>query len=221
MKFCNKCKLSVVGKRNLCPLCQGELKDLNDDNREIFPEIPTMFHKYSLFFRILILSSVTVAIVSVMFNVMFPTEGWWSLFVVAGIGCFWIGTAIAISKRTNIPKNILYQVVLLSALAVLWDNWTHWHAWSVNYVIPIVCIGAMISMAIIAKVTNLHARDYMIYLIIDGLFGIVPIVFYFTGLLTMQYPSLICVAASIISLVSLLLFEGENMRSELKRRLHF
>jgi hypothetical protein len=173
-----------------------------------------------LFFRILILSSVAVGVVSVMLNVMFPTAVWWSLFVVAGIACFWAGTAIAISKRTNIPKNILYQVVLVSALAVLWDNWMHWHAWSVNYVIPVVCIGAMISMAIIAKVTNLRVRDYMIYLIIDGLFGIIPIIFYFTGLLTVQYPSLICVAASIISLVALLIFEGENMRGELKRRLH-
>ncbi len=220
MKFCNKCKLSVAGQKKHCPLCQSELQDLDADTREIFPEIPTIFHQYSLFFRILILASVAAAVVSVMLNAMFPTPVWWSLFVLAGIACFWIGTAIALSKRTNIPKNILYQVVLVSAMAVVWDNWTHWHAWSVNYVIPIVCVGAMISMAILAKVAKLHVRDYMIYLIIDGFFGIVPIVFYFTGLLTVQYPSLICVAASIISLVALLIFEGDNMRNELKRRLH-
>lgn len=221
MKFCNKCSVSVVGERKHCPLCQGELQDENEDNREVFPEIPTMLHKYSLFFRILLLVSITAGVVSVLINVMFPAKVWWSLFVVAGIACFWLGTAVAISKRTNIPKNILYQVVLISLLAVLWDWWTNWHAWSVDYVIPIVCIGAMLSMAIIAKVMNLHVRDYMIYLIIDAVFGIVPIVFYFTGLLTVQYPSLICVAASVISLVSLLIFEGENMRNELKRRLHF
>lgn len=220
MKFCNKCKLSVVGQRKYCPLCQSELKNSDDDDREVFPIIPTIFHQYSLFFRILIFLSVVASVVSVMINIMFPTKNIWSLFVVAGIGCFWVGTAIAISKRTNIHKNILYQVVLISTLAVLWDFWTSWHAWSVNYVIPIVCIGAMISMAIIAKVTHLYVRDYMIYLLIDGLFGIVPIVFLLVGILTIKYPSLICIAVSIISLVSLLLFERDNMRSELNRRLH-
>lgn len=221
MKFCNRCKLSVSGERKYCPLCQGELQDLDENNAETFPEISTIFQRYNLFFRILILASVAISVVSVMLNIMLPTAIWWSFFVVAGFGCFWIGTAIAISKRTNIPKNILYQVVLSSTLAVIWDFWTNWHAWSVNYVIPIICVIAMISMAIIAKVTNLRARDYMIYWVIVGLFGIVPIVFYFTGILTVPYPSLICVAASVISLVALLLFEGEDMRSELKRRLHF
>ena len=93
------------------------------------------------------------------------------------------------------------------------------HFFSYKKDLTIIFIS-MISMAIIAKVTNLHVRDFTIYLIIDGLFGIIPIIFYFTGLLTVQYPSLICVAASIISLVALLIFEGENMRGELKRRLH-
>ena len=220
MKFCSKCKLSVVGQRKYCPLCQGGLQDLDTNDNEIFPEIPTIFHKYNLFFRILILVSVIVTVISGMIEMMVSSEIWWSFFVAAGIGCFWLSMTIAISKRRNIPKNILYQVVDISALAVIWDWCTGWRSWSIDYVIPISCTLAMLSMAIIAKVTNLQVKDYIIYLIIDGLFCIVPIIFIFTGVLNERLPSLICAAASVISLAALIVFEGDNMRGELKRRLH-
>jgi hypothetical protein len=220
MKFCSKCKVSVAGQRKYCPLCQRELQGLDTNDHEIFPEIPTIFHQYNLFFRILILLSVIASIISILINMLIPSRIWWSFFVAAGIGCFWLSMAIAISKRRNIPKNILYQVVDIAALAVLWDLFTGWRGWSIDYVIPIACTVAMLSMAIIAKVTNLQVKDYIIYLVIDGLFGIVPFVFTFTGLLSERFPSLICVAASIISLVALLLFHGDDMRTELRRRLH-
>ena len=220
MKFCNKCKLSVVGQRKYCPLCQRELQDLDANNNEIFPEIPTIFHQYNLFFRILILASVIVSIISILINIMIPSKIWWSFFVVGGIGCFWLSMAIAISKRRNIPKNILYQVVDISALAVVWDLCTGWRAWSIDYVVPITYTIAMLSMAIIAKVTNLQVKDYIIYLVIDSLFGIIPLILIFTGLLNEWFPSLVCAAASVISLTALLLFQGDDMRTELRRRLH-
>ena len=220
MKYCSKCKTSVAGQRKYCPLCQRELQSLNTDDDEIFPVIPTIFHQYNLFFRIVILLSVIVSVVSVLINFMFPAKVWWSFFVVGCIVCLWISMAISISKRKNIPKNILYQVVVISGLAIIWDFCIGWRAWSIDYVVPLTCTLAMISMAIIAKVTNLRVEDYMIYLVIDGLFCIVPVIFLFTGLLTVLYPSLLCAAVSVISLTALFLFEGDPMWSELKRRLH-
>ena len=220
MKFCSKCKVSVAGQRKYCPLCQRELQSLDTDDNEIFPEIPTIFHQYNLFFRIVILLSVIISVVSILVNIIFPTKVWWSFFVIGSIVCFWISMAIAISKRKNIPKNILYQVVVISGLTVIWDYCIGWHGWSIDYVVPVTCTLAMISMAIISKVSNLRVEDYMIYLVIDGLFCIVPVIFIFTGLLTVLYPSLICAAASVISLTALFLFEGDPMWSELKRRLH-
>nr|WP_319488800.1 DUF6320 domain-containing protein [uncultured Caproiciproducens sp.] len=220
MMYCSKCKLSVKGQRKYCPLCQNELEYSDDAQDEVFPEIPTMFHLYNLFFRILILTSVAVSVISVVINAMYPAKIWWSFFVAAGIVCFWISMAIAVSKRRNIPKNILYQVVVISVLAVVWDLCMGWRAWSVDYVIPVICTLAMLSMAIIAKIANLHARDYIIYLVIDGMFGIIPVILVITGIVRIQFPSLICTGASIIFLTALLLFEGENMRGELRRRLH-
>ena len=35
-----------------------------------------------------------------------------------------------------------------------------------------------------------------------------------------MYPSVICVAASAISLAALVIFEGDNMKTELNKRMH-
>ena len=75
-------------------------------------------------------------------------------------------------------------------------------------------------LAVIVKIKHMEISDYIIYMALFGIFGIIPIIFYLTGSLRIFYPSLICVAQSIISLAALIIFEGENVRAELKRRLH-
>jgi hypothetical protein len=110
--------------------------------------------------------------------------------------------------------------VLIAVLSVGWDHATGWRGWSLDYLIPIVCIVAMISLAVIAKVTKMPIGDYFVYLFADITFGIVPLVFYLTGLLHVVIPSIVCIAFSVISFTALLLFEGKFMRLELTRRFH-
>ncbi|MEL7648299.1 MAG: DUF6320 domain-containing protein [Sedimentibacter sp.] len=219
MKYCNNCKVNVVGNRKFCPLCQELLAgDKFDD--EVFPTISFVYKEHGLFFKIMMLSSIVIASISVAVNIMLPEKGAWSLFILGGLGSVWASLITAINKRKNIPKNIVYQVMTISVLVVLWDIITGWRGWSLAYVIPLVCVFAMISMAIITKVRKLYLEDYILYIIIDGLFGIVPVIFLITGKLKVIYPSLICIVTSIISLSTILIFEGEKLKAEVKRRLH-
>ena len=218
--YCEKCKVTVAGKRQRCPLCQGTLTQTQERSEEVFPDVPTIYHQYGMFIRLLLFTSVALAVISVAVNLMLPQTGWWSFFVVLGVGCLWVSLAFAVRKRSNIPKNMMYQVFTISILSIVWDALTGWHGWSIDYVIPIVCVAAMLSLGILARVLHMPIQDYMVYLMIDMVFGMVQIVFYLTGCLRVMYPSLICVAVSVISLAGLLIFEGSAMRAELRRRLH-
>nr|WP_312578494.1 DUF6320 domain-containing protein [Sedimentibacter sp.] len=220
MKRCEKCKINVIGKRESCPLCQGLLVGQDEEQEEIFPHIFSVYKQHNMFFRILILISIILVTISVAVNIMFPQKGAWSLFIVGGLASVWVSLITAINKRNNIPKNIVYQVMIISIALVVWDFMTHWKGWSIEYVIPILCVFAMISMAIISKVLKLRMEDYILYLIIDGVFGIIPVLFILIGILDVIYPSMICVVTSIISLSTILIFEGESMRAEMKKRLH-
>ena len=204
-------------------MCQNTLtgETQNEyEKYETFPFIPLAIHKHSLLFRFLMLGSAALVIISFAVNWMLPKSGFWSLFVVAGVVCVWISLAVALRKRHNILKNLAYQVIIISILAVLWDIFTGWHGWSVDYVVPIAFVSVMTATSIIARILKIPTEVYMVYSILLILYGIIPVIFVLSGLSVIIYPSLICVAGSLLSLAALIIFEGKNMTEELKRRLH-
>lgn len=55
---------------------------------------------------------------------------------------------------------------------------------------------------------------------IDVIFGFLPLVFLIFGGLHVIYPSIISVAISVLSLAAIILFEGENIKEEINKRMH-
>lgn len=224
MKYCGQCRVTVRGSDTTCPLCQsrlsGAVEPLGPDDEAVYPMVPTVFRQFELFFKLLILSSIAICVGSAAVNLVLPKDGYWSLFIVLGTVCFWIVLAYAIRKKDNILKNITFQVVIVSVLSVGWDWFTGWNGWSLNFVFPSACIVAMLSLAVISRVMKMPSGDYIVYLIVDIAFGIVPLVFYLTGLINTVIPSAFCIFLSILSLSALVLFEGDNMRREMIRVFH-
>lgn len=222
MLHCKKCKVDVAGDRKLCPLCQNELINRGEaENRpEVFPVVPTVFNQYHLLFRLLVFISISVVVLAVAVNLLIPDTGAWSVFVVGGIVCLWLSLALAIRKRRNIPKSMLYQVAFFSVICILWDWGTGWLGWSLDYVVPVLCMAAMAAMGILAKVLHWDVDNLIIYVCIDAIFGVAPIIFFLAGWLSVPYPSIICVALSVISLAALGVFRSASIWAELRRRLH-
>ena len=220
MKYCEQCKVSVTGQRSRCPLCQSVLRDEGEPYEEVFPVIPTVYNRFQFFFKLLIFASAVLGIVSAVINLLLPQSGVWSLFVLGGIGCLWVFLFIAVRKRNNIPKNILWQVAVTILFCLLWDLFTGSHGWSVDYVVPSICVAAMAALAVTAKVFRLVVGDFLFYLLISVLFGILPVISILLGWVQVLYPSLICVGCSLVSLAAVLIFQGENMKREWRRRMH-
>lgn len=218
MRYCEKCKVSVRDSREDCPLCQGPLS--GEPEPGVFPRLPDGKPPYHLLIRGMIFLSIAAVVVCFAINMLVPSGSWWAVFVAAGIACMWVCLWSVIRQRSNIPKNILWLVFWLSLLAALWDVFTGWHRWSINYVVPSLCVFAMAGMAVIARVLHLRVEDFFIYIVIDGLFGIVPILFLLFRWVTVVYPSVVCVACSLLSLAAILSFEGERLRAEWKKRMH-
>ncbi len=220
MNYCDHCKVMIKGNHNLCPLCGGIVQEEGKSEEEIFPLIPTIYQEFNFFIRLIILLSVVAVVVSFAINAIFMKESEWSILVAAGILCMWVSLFIIIRKKNNIPKTIVWQVGIIGILSLLWDYSMGWIGWSMDFVIPSICVGAMIVMAIAAKILKIGVRELIIYLLVDGLFGFIPIIFILFGWLNIMIPSIICVAVSAISLSALIIFEGDNIKTELKKRMH-
>lgn len=215
MKYCPKCKLSIAGERDVCPLCHGKLSGEKSD--EVFPMVPTVYREFNFLFKVLIFLSVAGAVACVAINLLWKESGWWSLFCVAGAACLWALLAVAVRKRKNIPRWILYQIFIISVICGVWDLATGKKGWSIDYAIPILCLAGLASLAVLSRVLKWKADYFIVAFCVTAFFGIVPFVFYLTGLVKVPYPTVICMAGSVISLAAIAVFKGESMIEEIKR----
>ncbi len=219
MQYCEHCKVKVRGSRKYCPLCRNTLSGTGSEEEEIFPDVPVTY-QYNVIIRVMVFISICIVVISFAVNAMFPVDVNRPMFIIAGILCIWISLAMVIRKRHNIPKTIIWQVAVISVLAVIWDWRTGWRGWSLEYVIPVVCVVAMVVMYITAKILRLGVRDFIFYIVLDSIFGIIPVLFILLNLLHVKYPSVISISVSILSLAAVILFEGENIKTELNKRMH-
>ncbi|MEI3508557.1 MAG: DUF6320 domain-containing protein [Bacilli bacterium] len=125
------------------------------------------------------------------------------------------------NRHRNVPKTILWQVVVISILSLLWDYFTGRHGWSITYVIPIICLVGSIDMAIIVKVMKIYITEYIFYFLLTIILGLIPVIFCLTGIVNVYYPSVICFFLNLIALMTMFVFAGDLVIEELKRRLHF
>lgn len=220
MKWCEKCKVKIIGTENYCPLCQNELTKLDEREEDLFPTAYKGAQERHMIMKVLTFMMTLVGIISVFLNILFPTQIWWGLIVVVTLICIRASLSIAIAKHKNILKYLLHQSLIIIVLALFIDYVTGQHGWAVTFVLPIIFTLAMIVMYLLSKILHLQAGEYMIYLLLDALFGIIPIVFLVTDSVKTPIPSLVCIMISIISVTALIIFEGSAMYSELKRRLH-
>jgi len=186
----------------------------------LYPDMRTGFKRSELVYKVVLLACVSISLLSVMINIMLPGGGAWSRFVALGFACLYLCVNTAMRKNHSIPKTITNETLFVIVLSIVWDAIVGWHGWSFSYVIPITCIVAMTSMAIIALVMHIPASDYVFWFGINILFGIVPLAFLLLGLTDALLPTIICVTMSMISLAAVIIFHGGDIWQEMVKRLH-
>jgi hypothetical protein len=130
-----------------CRPADGEAEE------EIFPQIPFAYKRH-LALRILAFLSLCAVVVSFTVRTMVPTRVNWPMLVAFGLTSLWLCIIVALRKRHNVPKTILWQAVMVSALSLLWDWLTGWKNWSLDYLIPIVFVASAALLYLTAKIKN-------------------------------------------------------------------
>lgn len=221
MGYCEKCKIKVIGKLEQCPLCGGCPSGEICDETEIFPDAAPEKRKHSLLIKILVLCSVIAAAVCFAVNASIAGQNWWLNYVLAGLASFWALVFVALKKCVNPAKAVLYFSVTASVLIFLWDIATGFHRWSLDFVLPVLLVCAICATVMFARYLCLKPQDYLFYLVLNILLGMIPMVLFLFGVPRVICPSAVCAAVSIIALGVLVIFRGDILEEELDRRLHF
>jgi len=175
---------------------------------------------HQLLFRLLILGTVTAMVACAAVLFCLPEHGVAALSGIAGLASGWLTVGVAVKKRGKPLKAVFWQVCVLSILVLAWDYGTGYRGWSLDFVLPVLYTCTMFAMALIARILHLRASDYLLYLVLNILLGLIPLVLLLCGVLRVVYPAVISAAVSTIFLAALILFEGHALKGELMRRFH-
>lgn len=221
MKYCNSCRVSIDNPLEHCPLCFAHLTQ--KDNEPELPSYPALLQqaeRYHLVRRILIMASLTVAVVCLTINLLDFQGVWWSLIVIGNILYMWVAVRTAVKTRAKLGYNVLIQAVSLAILMVVIDWFSGHNNWALNYAVPFLFITATLSITVIIIVRRMDARSFILYFFLTALIGFIPILLVAVGEVTVLWPSLVSAIYSGLSLISLFIFADRTTKQELKKRFH-
>lgn len=220
MLYCEKCNLTIRTNHKYCPLCQSPLVGEIEEDNKLFPELEEKTHASKLMLRIFNFLCVATIIISLMMNWLITPEKRWSIWIGAGVLCVWIFLTVGLYKRKNLMKNAMWQLFLITIGTVIWDAAIGWSGWSVNYVIPIAGLVTMIILIVVAMVYHLASPEYMIYFLMNCLYGIIPLILLLTGCITVKLPALLYICCCALLFSALIIFQGRAVYSELQKKFH-
>ena len=67
----------------------------------------------------------------------------------------------------------MWQLLIGTIISFIWDALTGWHSWSVDFVLPLMSVGTLLAMCVIAKVQKSPVREYLIYEIMAAGYGLI------------------------------------------------
>ena len=205
---------------------QRMLGEENVSHRELKNEFPGYGEKHRLekkenqkviqTFSFLCLA---IAVICGMINFMMAGVLNWFWFAAAGCLCAWLVVGVAYFKRRNILKNLVWQLLLITVLCVLCDQFFGLKGWGVDFVFPFGALAVLGSVPVISKVSHLEREEYLYYLIQSAVVGCIPAIFTAIGLITYTWPSVLSTGISFLTLAGLFIFHKKDTLREFRKKL--
>lgn len=190
------------------------------DSSENFPDLSVEKSKKNLLMKCFTFFCLASAFICGMINWLTTPGVWWSGYAAGGLLCMWVMTNVAVSKRRDIMKNAVWQTLLVSIALILWDFFTGWNGWSIDFGFPSVILLSIIVMVTVSLSLKLESPRYMIYFLIVCVWGMLPGVLVFAKAVTIRLPSVICSGTSILVLLAFLIFQRQAVINELTKKFH-
>lgn len=213
-----------MGSITRCPLCQTELRPSSikkDTEEDIYPKIVKKKDNDAFIIKVVGFITIDISLFSIFLNMLFVKQKFWSLIIILVAGAIWISTVIAVTKHRSILKYLWQQTIVVTIVALIIDFLVGKQGWGITFILPIMLTISIIVMYTLSKILHLEAGDYMIYILLDALLGMIPLIVLRTSFeMITPIPSCICVLTSLISVIGLILFDGKEMLSELKKRFY-
>ena len=170
--------------------------------------------------RILIISSIIIAMILVLINKITTSNIPWAAFTNCGIIYIWITAIYAVRKRTNVAGHVLVQTIIISSVTLYIDQRLGFKGWSINIAIPIILIIANISMLVLTIISYKKYIKYAIYQLMIVLISFIPIILIAEKMIQPKALNKIAIGVSILNLVISLSLGYKDIKETIIRKFH-
>lgn len=188
-------------------------------DRSVYPDVPPRYNSISAIQWLSFLSAFLVLLATVV-RFALPGLGLSLRFALLIIIGMWAVVIAILLKKRNPNKVLLYHVGILTGLTLLWDLFSGWTGWSLNYALPIIAITAIFAALISARVSRLRIGETLLYLQAVALIGLIPFIVIIFAWAEPVWPSLVASIFSSLLLLYTLVRHWEEVKTELSKRFH-
>lgn len=221
MKVCKNCQVTVKGDWTICPLCNEPLFGENTEKKQTALKNVSLRFSRKKLIRTFILISLLVIVLYFIVQGIWDFEFFGLKYVLFGLIITWLSSLILIRKRRNIVKGMVYLMIFFSLLSLYFDyGYGVGSGWSITFVIPIVSISVLMAMIIFVNLVDLKIGDYVLYLELTAILGVIPLLFLIMDWVAHPLPSLTSVILSVIVFTVTFIKHRTKIKNELEKRFY-
>ncbi len=228
---CVRCNINIVDDAVKCPLCNGVLETIGDEEEETsgvdqmsrsltYPDVTISTRLMQYIIRGVIFAAIVAEVIVLLVNYLTFNGVYWSLIVGVGLLYGIITLLYSVRKRKSMQRIIQVQLLLAIALVIILDVLLDYKGWSFGYAIPIALMAVDVGMVVLMIVGIDDWQTYIMTEITVFVLSAILIILHMTKLVHTSFFALIAFLVTGLVLLGTILL-GQNMISnEIKRRFH-
>lgn len=225
MRYCKNCGLKFDGLQEKCIFCNGHLEEVNKEISSTFSSIKPKSYYLDRIKKIIAFCLI-VALVAAIFieKYLFDNRHYWILTLFSSVYVYLVS-----SVSLNLSKGVAAKILNISFLTSLevvgvfyfFDEFNV-EGIVLSYIYPGIILLSFIGIGITILATKgKKIHDQLVYVLLNVLWGLTPIITLVAKLVNPTYISSMCVAISSLIALGFILFVDKDTKDELNRRLHF
>ncbi len=222
MNKCIKCGVNIVDQTDVCPLCHCVVEAGEEEQAAgRYPDIRLKGRKLELIGRIVLFLSIVLGVLSVIINLKYQTDIWWSAIVVGGLAYVLIIMFFMIeNQHAGYRSKVIIGMACGIAYLVLIDRVLGFRRWSLNYGVPAVLLIFDIMIIVVMFVNIRNWQSYLLFQIFMILCSGVCVILCYLGIIQNPAMSYAAFGISWVLFLASFIIGGKRASNELKRRFH-
>ena len=224
MQACNECHVHVETGGEFCPLCGTRLEETPDRPADpvpnAYPDLSRSMAQYNFVWRLFAFLTFFGCGFSVLINLLLNPRFLWCLIVIAAAVYSWATVPRLLARGANSAKKIVLTVLITALLVVALDLIIGYRGWSVDYVVPSLLITGILASWAMVMFNRTRWAQYVLYQVIVGIFGFVPLLLYLLGIGGNLVLVLVAAGLALASILITVTFGDRSIKNEFIKRFH-